>query len=84
MSHYETTFEHQRLPIGMELTDEAIKFMKDNDEFVKYYHNYYKDDPRFRSFREMVDERARLGQVLRHEGLIDFAWITYYLSLFLL
>ena len=61
MAQYETTFEHQRLPIGMEFTNEAIKFLKDNNEFVKYYHNYYKDESRFRSFREMVDERARLG-----------------------
>ena len=68
----------------MEFTDEAIEFMKDNDEFVNYYHNYYKDEPRFRSFREMVDERTRVRQVLRHEGLIDFARITYHLSLFLL
>jgi hypothetical protein len=69
MSHYETTFEHQRLPLGMEFTDEAITFMKDNDEFVKYYHNYYQEDSHFQSFREMVDERIHLEQIIRNKGL---------------
>lgn len=68
MSHYETTFEHQRLPLGMEFTDEAINFMKNNDEFVKYYHNYYQGGNHFQSFREMVHERIRLGQIVRNEG----------------
>ncbi|CAF5055318.1 unnamed protein product, partial [Rotaria sp. Silwood1] len=53
MSHYETTFEHQRLPLGMEFTNEAIDFMKNNDGFVQYYHNYYKEDHHFQLFREM-------------------------------
>jgi hypothetical protein len=82
MSHYETTFEHQRLPIGMEFTDEAIDFIKSSDEFVQYYHNYYKEDHHFRSFREMVDERIRLGQILRNEGLHDFVSISCHILFF--
>jgi hypothetical protein len=77
MTHYETTFEYQRLPLSMEFTQEAIDFMKSNDEFVHYYHNYYKKDRHFRAFREMVDERVRLGQVLRNEGLYDIVSISY-------
>jgi hypothetical protein len=69
MSNYETTFEHQRLPLGMEFTSEAIDFMKKNDEFVQYYHNYYKQDLHFQPFREMVQERIRLGEIIRNEGL---------------
>ncbi|CAF3923142.1 unnamed protein product [Rotaria sp. Silwood1] len=68
MSHYETTFEHQRLPLGMEFTNEAIDFMKNNDGFVQYYHNYYKEDHHFQLFREMVNERILLGEIIRNEG----------------
>lgn len=72
MAHYETTFEHQRLPFGMEFTNEAIEFMRTKDGFVQYYHNYYEDEPQFQSFREMVDERVRLGQVVKDEGAFAF------------
>ncbi|CAF1169996.1 unnamed protein product [Adineta steineri] len=63
MSRYETTFEHQYLPLCNEFTNEAIQLMKTNDEFVQYYHNYYKGDSRFQSFCDMVNERVRLGQI---------------------
>ena len=69
MRDYETTFEYQRLPIGTEFTDEAIDFMKNNDDFVQYYHNYCHNDPIFNSFREMVNERVRLGQISRKDSL---------------
>ncbi|UJR24352.1 hypothetical protein I4U23_005729 [Adineta vaga] len=44
MSRYEKSFERQYLPMGNEFTKEAIEFMKNNDGFVQYYHNYYKED----------------------------------------
>jgi hypothetical protein len=78
MVNYETTFEHQRLPLGMEFTDEATEFMKSNDEFVQYYHNYYKEDFHFKSFREMVHERIRLGQIIQNEGSYYFSLINKY------
>ena len=72
MTNYETTFEFQRLPIGMEFTNEGIEFMKNNDEFVQYYHSYYKEALHFKLFREMVNERIYLGQVIRHDSLYFF------------
>jgi hypothetical protein len=72
MSYYETTFEYQRLPLSMELTNDAVDFMKNNDEFVQYYHNYYKEDVHFQPFREMVQKRISLGQIIRNEGLFCF------------
>ncbi|CAF4818491.1 unnamed protein product [Rotaria socialis] len=70
MESYELTFEHQRLPLGMEFLDEAIDFMKNNNHFVQYYHNYYKEDSRFKSFREMIDERIRLAEIVQNEDNI--------------
>jgi hypothetical protein len=78
MAHYETTFEYQRLPLGMVFTNEAIDFMKRNDNFVKYYHNYYKEDDHYQSFREMVHERIRLGEIVPNEGLYYFSSIIHY------
>jgi hypothetical protein len=75
MSRYEKSFEHQYLPIGNEFTNEAIQFMKNNDEFVQYYHNYYKEDHRFESFREMVHERVRLGQIIPDKSSYKFTKI---------
>jgi len=72
MTDYEITFQHQRLPLNMEFTDEAVEFMRINDEFVQYYHNYYKDDCHFQPFRTMVDERIRLGQVVKIQGSHDY------------
>jgi hypothetical protein len=77
MSYYETTFEHQRLPIGNEFTDEAIEFLKINDDFVQYYHNYYKEDHHFQSFREMVHKRVRLGEIISNKGSYHFIPITH-------
>ncbi|CAF1656522.1 unnamed protein product, partial [Didymodactylos carnosus] len=65
--NYETTFEHQRLPLGMEFTEEAIEFMRSNDGFVQDYHNYCKEDRHLKSFREMVQERIRLGEIIQKE-----------------
>ncbi len=78
MSHYETTFEHQHLPLGTEFTGEAIDFMKKKDEFVRYYHNYYKDEVHLQPFRKMVDERIRLGQIIKHEGLYICQFISHH------
>ncbi|CAF1501841.1 unnamed protein product [Adineta ricciae] len=64
MTDYENTFQHQRLPLNAEFTDEAIEFIRATDDFAQYYHNYYKEGARFQSFRTMVDERIRLGQIV--------------------
>lgn len=59
---YNKTFEHQHLPLNMEFAPQAIDFMKNTDEFVQYYHNYYdQQDLHYQSFKEMVHERINLG-----------------------
>lgn len=68
MVNYQATFEFQRLPLGMDFTQEGIEFLK-NDEFVEYYHNYYKEGAHFEDFRKMVDERVHLGQIIRNKSL---------------
>ncbi|CAF1689875.1 unnamed protein product, partial [Adineta ricciae] len=68
MATYQTTFEHQRLPLGMEFTEEAIEFMRNNDEFVQYYHNYYIEDHHFKTFREMVQQRILHGEIIQKES----------------
>jgi hypothetical protein len=78
MSYYETTFEHQRLPLGTEFTEEAIEFMEKNDEFVQYYHNYFKEGRHFQSFREMVNERIRLGEIVQNKGSYNFTSIIHF------
>ncbi|CAF1231570.1 unnamed protein product [Adineta steineri] len=67
MEKYQATFEHQRLPLGMIFTDDAINFMKEHGEFVQYYHNYYKKDIIFNSFRQMVDQRVQSGEIVQLE-----------------
>jgi len=88
MEKYRATFEHQRLPLGMSFTNDAIVFMKEHDEFVQYYHNYYKKDIIFDSFRQMVDQRVHSGEIVRLEGLNKISLIkriynNYDLSIFL-
>jgi hypothetical protein len=63
------TFEYQRLPIGTNFTEEVINFMKNNTEFIQYYHNYYHEGALFTSFRDMVHERMRLNQILKNNSL---------------
>ncbi|CAF1182285.1 unnamed protein product [Adineta ricciae] len=70
MATYQTTFEHQRLPLGMEFTEEAIEFMRNNDEFVQYYHNYYIEDRHFKTFREMVQQRIHHGEIIQKENKV--------------
>jgi hypothetical protein len=69
----------------MEFTDDAIDFMKNNDEFVQYYNNYYKDDHHFKSFREMIHERIRLGEIIQNESLYYLPVVSFdiYSSVFL-
>jgi hypothetical protein len=69
LSAYETTFEHQRLPLGAAFTHEAIEFMRNNNGFVEYYHNYNKEEPHLLNFREMISQRLRLGEIIQQEGL---------------
>lgn len=85
MINYQKTFEFQRLPVGTKFTDEAIEFMKNNDEFIQYYHNYYNDDISFKCFREMVDERVGLREILRNGNLYSLpsASISLKVSVFL-
>ncbi|CAF1562219.1 unnamed protein product [Didymodactylos carnosus] len=52
----------------MEFTEEAIEFMRSNDGFVQDYHNYCKEDRHLKSFREMVQERIRLGEIIQKEN----------------
>ncbi|CAF4921457.1 unnamed protein product, partial [Rotaria sp. Silwood1] len=71
MSMYENTFQHQRLPLGMIFTKYAIEFMRCNDDFVPYYHNYYMEELNLTSFQEMVNERIRLGQIVRNQDKLN-------------
>jgi hypothetical protein len=72
MATYQTTFEHQRLPLSAEFTDEAIELMKSSDAFVEYYHNYYKEGPHLENFREMIHHRLRRGEVVQEESSYHF------------
>lgn len=60
----------------MEFSSEAIMFLKNTDDFVQYYHNYYHhDDLQYRSFKEMVDKRISLGEIIQHKSLLSFIGI---------
>jgi hypothetical protein len=68
MITYAASFEHQRLPIGMALTEDAIELFRENSQLIQYYHNYYREEPRFQAFRNMVDENVRSGQIQKNNG----------------
>lgn len=72
MTAYQTTFEHQRLPLGAQFTDEAIELMRSNNAFVEYYHNYYKDESHLQNFREMIHQRLQRGEIVQKESSYHF------------